>query len=434
MTFFLRCITCGLLLLSVSWAWSASAPPVTLKELDHVVAVVNSDVILQSELDAKIKLVRQRLMESNTALPPQHILELQVLDRMVLETLQTQLAKEQGIRIDDETLNDNLHRLADRNNMTLSQFRDVLEKDGFDYDRFREDVRSELVLNQLRRQMVENRVEVSELEVEHELQNSENSKDLKEYRLEHILIAVPETASSDQLQEQQRKAKSIVERVRNGAEFRKIAVAESDAQNALEGGDLGWRNGAQLPTLFTEQIITMQPGEVTEPIRSPSGFHIIKLIDVRGEERHVITQFQVRHILLRADELIPLSEVRQRLSQLKRRIEGGEDFAALARSHSQDSVSAANGGELGWISPGDMVPQFEEIVFPLPVGKISEPFETRFGWHIAQVQDQRQYDSTETYKRSRAREFIRNRKVEEEMQLWLRRLRDEAYVEYRIAE
>ncbi len=434
MKFFLRCIAYGLLLLSAPWAWSESEPPVVSKELDHIVAVVNSNVIIRSELNTKANIIRRRLIDSDTPLPPRQVLERQVLDRMILEQLQTQLAREQGIRVDDEALNDNLRRLARRNNVTLSQFREVLDKDGFDYEQFREDVRSEIILSQLRRQMVENRIDVSELEVEHELQNSKLDKDLKEYWLGHILVAVPEAASSDQIQEQQHKALSMVERLRGGAEFRNMAVAESDGQNALEGGDLGWRTGVQLPTLFADQIIAMQPGDITDPIRSPSGFHIIKLVDARDERRHVTHQLKVRHILLRPDELTSQAEVRSRLSQLWQRIEGGEDFATLARSHSQDSVSAANGGDLGWVSRGDMVPQFEEVVFDLRVGELSKPFETRFGWHIAQVMDMREYDSTETFKRSRARELIRKRKVEEEMQLWLRRLRDEAYVEYRIPE
>ncbi|MEE8428070.1 MAG: peptidylprolyl isomerase [Gammaproteobacteria bacterium] len=434
MKFFLRCIVCGLFLLSAPWAWSESEPPVASQELDHIVAVVNSDVIMQSELNTKTNIIRRRLLESDTPPPPRQVLERQVLDRMILEQLQTQLARQQGIRVDDEALNDNLRRLARRNNMTLSQFRGVLAQDGFDYEQFREDVRSEIILSQLRRQMVENRIDVSALEVEHELQNREFDKELKEYRLEHILIAVPEAAASDQIQAQQQKALSIVERLRGGAGFRHIAVAESDGQNALEGGDLGWRTGVQLPTLFADKIIAMQPGDISDPMRSPSGFHIVRLVDVRGERRHVTHQLKVRHILLRPDELTSQAEVRSRLSQLWQRIEGGEDFAMLARAHSQDSVSAANGGDLGWVSPGDMVPQFEEAVFELPAGELSKPFETRFGWHIAQVLDKRDYDSTETFKRSQARESIRKRKVEEEMQLWLRRLRDEAYVEYRISE
>lgn len=432
MKFLLRCITCGLLLLSTPWAWSESELPAVSRELDHIVAVVNSDVITQSELKFKADIIRQRLIENNTPLPRRRILERQVLDRMILEQLQSQLAREQGIRIDDEALNDNLRRLARRNNVTLSQFREVLDKDGFDYEQFREDVRKEVTLSQLRQQMVENRIDVSELEVEHELQNNKMDKELKEYRTGHILIAVPEAASSDQIQKMQNKALSMVERLRDGAEFRNMAVAESDGQNALEGGDLGWRTSTQLPTLFADQVITMQPGDISNPIRSPSGFHIIRLVEIRGERRHVTHQLKVRHILLRPDELTSEEEVQSRLSQLWQRIDGGEDFATLARSHSQDSVSAANGGDLGWVSRGDMVPQFEEVVFDLRAGELSRPFKTRFGWHLAQIMDMREYDSTETFKRSRARELIRKRKVEEEMQLWLRRLRDEAYVEYRV--
>jgi peptidyl-prolyl cis-trans isomerase SurA len=431
---FLRCVACGLLLLSAPWVSSEPQSPVQSKELDSIVAVVNSNVIMQSELDAKLAIIRQRLDESGTQLPPRQILQRQVLDRLILEQLQTQIAREQGIQVDDQILNDNLRRLARRNNMTLAQFREILESDGFDYEEFREDVRTEIMLSQLRRQMVDNRVDVTDLEVEHELQNASLRKDVNEYHLGHILVAVPEAASPDVIQEKQTKAQSLVTRIREGAPFRKTAVAESDGQNALEGGDLGWRKGAQLPTLFADKILAMQPGELTDPVRSTSGFHIVKLIDIRGEKRHVISQLKVRHILLKPDELTSEVEVRLRLEQLRQRILGGEDFAVLARSHSQDSVSAANGGDLGWVSPGDMVPQFEEVIFQMPLQDVSEPFPTRFGWHIAQVLDKRQHDSTETFKRSRAREFIRKRKADEEMQLWLRRLRDEAYVEYRIPE
>lgn len=431
----LRCIVCGLLAFSAPWAWSETNPAVPVKALDHIVAVVNNDVILKSELDARVNLIHQRLFENETALPPRHLLEDQVLERLILERLQLQLARAQGLQVNDETLNENLRRLAQRNNMTLSQFREVLEKDGFDYEQFREDVRNEIILSQLRRQMVENRVEVSELEVGHELQNSSYTRDLKEYHLEHILIALPEAASAEEIRQKQQQAQSLLERLRNGTDFRKTAVAESDGRDALEGGDLGWRKGAELPTLFADEIKKMQPGGITGPIRSPSGFHIIKLLEVRGEDdRHVINQVKVRHILLQPDELTPAEEVRLRLDQLQQRIEAGEDFAVLARSHSQDSVSAANGGELGWVSPGDMAPQFEEVVFELPIGTVSKPFETRFGWHIVQVLDKREYDSTDAFKRSQAREFIRKRKVEEEMQRWLTRLRDEAYVEYRTPE
>ncbi|NNG11969.1 MAG: molecular chaperone SurA [Halobacteria archaeon] len=408
---------------------TASAP----RLLNRIVAVVNDDIITHSELDSEMVSISAELQKKDTQLPPRAILEKQVLERLIVERLQLQLAENSGIRIDDTTLNSKLQEVAMANGLTLTQFRDVLERDGYDYAGFREDLRQELVINQLRQQMVGSRLKVSDQEVENLLANLEASdQGNAQYHLAHILIAVPEAASPAQIQAAQQRAERVLASLTGGADFSRTAIAESDGQTALDGGDIGWRSLGQMPTLFVEPLKSLQPGQVSEPIRSPSGFHIIKLIEQRGGERYVVNQTRVRHILLKPDTLHSDEETRVRLEQLEQRLRGGEDFATLAKSNSQDTLSAAKGGDLGWVNPGDLVPAFEETMDRLPPGQLSQPFKSQFGWHILEVLERREHDSTEEYKRSRARQLIRSRKSDEQLLLWLRRLRDESYVEYRL--
>jgi peptidyl-prolyl cis-trans isomerase SurA len=402
-------------------------------ELDGIVAVVNDDVIMRSELEEQMNVILARLREEQTQLPPESVIEKQVLERMIVEKLQLQLARQNGIRIDDNALNENLQKIAQKNGMTLSDFRDLLEREGYRYDRFREDIRNQIAITELRKQMVDNRTKVSEQEVDNLLANLHGEGlGNRQYHLGHILIAVPEAANPEAIGKAQRKAEDILASLESGADFRETAIAESDGQQALEGGDLGWLEAGQIPTIFAEIVTKMQPGQVAGPIRSSSGFHIVKLLEERGGERYIITQTRVRHILLRPDDMTSEEQVRSRLLQLEKRINDGEDFATLARSHSQDSVSAANGGELGWVNPGDLVPQFEEAMNRLQIGEVSDPVETPYGWHIIQVEERRVHDSTDELQRSKARQLLRSRKNDEETEIWLRRLRDEAYVEYRL--
>jgi peptidyl-prolyl cis-trans isomerase SurA len=402
------------------------------RELDRIVAVVNDDVIVQSELNAAAQTVRQQLEQERRPMPPRQVLERQVLERMIVTRLQLQLANSTGIRVDDETLNRTIQDIAAQNGLSLGQFRDILERDGFSFARFREDIRNEIAINRLQQRQVINRITVTEQEIENFLANQtvQGTEDMR-FRLAHILIALPEAASPEQIQAAYARAQEVLEELRAGADFHETAVTFSEGQQALSGGDLGWREAGQIPTLFAEVVVDMGVGEVSEPIRSPSGFHIVKLVDREGEQ-HVVTQTQARHILLRPNELVGQAEVRARLEQLAQRIEAGEDFATLARSHSEDPASAANGGSLGWVNPGDLVPQFEDVMNRLAPGEVSRPFETPFGWHVVQVLERRQHDSTEEFQRNRAREMIRARKAEEELEVWLRRLRDEAYVEVRV--
>jgi len=386
-----------------------------------------------SELEEKVLTIKNQLREQGTSLPPSSILEKQVLDRLILTKLQTQMAANTGIRIDDETLNRTISNIAAENQLTLAQFREILESDNYSYEKFREDIRNEILISRLRQRQVDNRVVVSEREIENFLSSQALQDEFdKEYRLAHILIATPEGISIEKKATAKQTAQKVLKELSAGQGFAQMAAAHSDGQQALDGGDLGWRKAGQVPTLFANFVADMQKGDVSELITSPSGYHIIKLTDVRASEQIVVTQTNARHILIRPNELITEDGAKVRLQQLKQRIEGGDDFAELAKGNSIDTVSAADGGNLGWVGPGDLVPQFEQIMDTLAPGEISNPFKTQFGFHIVQVLERRKHDSTEDVKRAKARNAIRQRKMEEARENWLREMRDEAYVEYRL--
>jgi len=411
------------------------SPPAQTSRLNRIVAIVNEGIIVSSELDAAVDSVIAQLHEKGTQLPARSVLERQVLERLVVEKLQLQLAEANGMSIDDSTLNNEVQDLARRNNISLAEFRAVIERDGFSYAAFREDLRKQLLIQELRRQMVGSRIRVTDQEVDNlmAMLKASGSGDV-EYHLAHILIAIPEAASPEQVQAAEQHATDILRRLRAGADFSELAIAESDSQTALEGGDMGWRSIGQMPELFVEPLKTLQTGETSDLIRSPGGFHIIKLLEKRGDERHIMRQTHVRHILLKEDDLHSDADNRIRIKQLEMRLRAGEDFATLARSNSQDTLSAAKGGDLGWLGPGDTVPDFESAMNKLAPGEISEPVKTRFGWHLIQVQGYRDHDDTEEFERNRVKNLIRTRKYDEELFLWLRRLRDEAYVEFRVDE
>ena len=404
------------------------------KQLDNIVAIVNESVIVRSELDSRMQDLILQLRASNTPMPPVSAMEQQVLERLVVEELQLQLAETTGVHVDDEMLNQSVKRLAEANNLTITQLRDTLEKDGLTYAQFREQMRTEITLRQLRHRQIDNRVTVTEREIERELVRQARLGDDSEaeYLLYHILLAVPEAAAAEDLRAARKRTDEVLASLREGANFQETAIAVSQGQNALEGGSLGWRKLSEIPSLFVDIVADMSPGDIGGPIRSPSGFHIIQLAEARGEEQRMIVQTHARHILLHTDQMNSSAKVQQRLLQIRNRLLAGEDFEVLARGHSQDRGSASKGGDLGWSSPGDLVPAFEEALAQLQLNDISKPFETRYGWHIAQVLERRDYDNTEDFKRSQAREQLRKRKIEEETGLWLRRLRDEAYVELRL--
>lgn len=407
----------------------AAAPQIL--DVDRIVAVVNKDVITWQELSDEIERVTQQLRTNNTQLPPPNILRQKVLEGLVVKRLQLELAKTTGIRVSDEELNESINEIAGKNKLSLEEFRKVLAREGFSFEQFRENIRDEMIIGKLRARQIHQRISITDREVDNMLSTLESRTNThSEYHLGHILIAVPESSSPDKIQAAQRKAEQVLQQLRSGADFARTAIANSSGQQALSGGDLGWRKAGELPTLFSDLVVHMNTGDVSDLIRSPSGFHIIKLLGARGQKSHVITQTRARHILIKTNELISDRDAENRLQQLHLRLEGGDDFATLARSHSDDKGSAIKGGELGWTSPGDMVPTFEKEMDTLKPGQISKPFKTRFGWHIVKVEERRQYDNTDEFKRSQVRQLIRKRKINEQTEAWLQRLRDEAYVEY----
>lgn len=414
-------------------ARSQTAPTIT--ELDRIVAVVNDDVIVHSEMETRMRVVIEQLENSGVPAPPRDVLEKQVLEQLILDRLQMQIATNTGIRVDDETLNRQIAEIARQNNLTLREFRDILERDGYVFAAFREEIRNQLIKTRVQQRQVQDRVQVTERDIDNYLATREKQGgENPEYRLGHILIAVPDGASPEELAEAKDQAQDIVARLRAGANFGRTAAAESHGQQALEGGDLGWRKGGELPTIFEGVAPKLEKGEISEIIRSPSGFHIIKLLDVRGAGRHVIKQTHARHILVKTTEVLGANAVRGRLNLLRARILNGADFAELARASSDDPGSAVKGGDLGWLSPGDTIPPFEKTMDSLEVGEVSQPFETQFGWHIVQVLGRRDRDSTQEVRRGKAAETLQKRKVEEELQAWFRQIRDEAYIEYRLDE
>ncbi len=411
----------------------STAVPAAMTPLDNIIAIVNDDVITATELDRELADVRQQLRQQNTPVPASDVLRKQVLDRMVSKRIQLQLADANHIKIDDEALNRAIQNIAAQNNMSLSAMREALLQEGYEFEAYRENIRTEMTLAQLRQRQVVNRIVVTDQEVDEFVEaQAVQGGATDEYRLSHILIVVPESANVDTVDKAQKRASDVLAQLRAGTDFAQLAVSESGGQQALQGGDLGWRKSGQLPTLFSGIVTTMKVGDVSDLIRSASGFHIIKLVDKRtNDDRHVVSQTHARHILIKTNELVSNEDARRRLEQLQMRIQQGDDFAELARSHSDDATNSANGGDLGWVKPGDLVPAFEEVMNGLKPNQLSEPFRTQFGWHIVQVLDRRDYDDTEDLKKTRARDQLRQRKIEEETVTWLRQLRDEAYVEIR---
>ena len=429
-----RSVACAIAALCAAWLPARAATGV---ELDRVVAVVNDDIIASSELEVRLKRVRGQLRRSGTALPPADALRRQVLERLVLFRLQVQLARESGIRVDDERLNRTVLRIAEQNELTLREFRDALEREGRDFAKFREEVRDDILIAEVRRRHVENQIIISQRDIDDFLSMMESrgtDAGRQQFRIGHILIAVPDGATSEEIEQARVRAERVLGEIRGGADFANMAVTHSDGQQALEGGDLGWRRASDLPTMLADAVLRLDVGGVSDPIRSSSGFHLVKLVERRGGERQMIRQTHARHILIALDELTDDAEARRQLSMLRERIVNGQDIGELARIHSDDSGSASKGGDLGWIDPGNTIPVFERMMDSLAPGGISEPFKTQFGWHIVQVLERRERDGTETSRRAEARRTLRNRKIQENTQAWIRRVRDEAYVEYRLDE
>lgn len=403
------------------------------KQLDRIVAIVDEDVVMESELRHRIQVLIREFGENSSALPPQDVLVKQVLQRLIMERLQLQLAERRGIQIDDLSLDQAMRNLAKRNNLTLEQFHDALVQQGFDYVAFREQMRNEMTMEQLRRRVIDRDIEVTESEIEELITKSEEDLLEKqyEYHVAHILVAVPESPSSAQTEKSKQRAALVHDRATSGDNFTQLAIAASDAQDALKGGDLGWRNKVQLPPILLQQIEQMLPGDVSKIAQSPTGFHIFKLMD-RREKDVMVDQVLCRHILLRTNVLLDDAAAQAKLKELKSRIEQGEDFGKLAREHSNDTSSAANDGKLNWSVSSNYVPAFQKVVDSLEINQISKPFQSQYGWHIVQLLDTRRHNNTREAMYKAAQNQIRERKIEEKTELWLRQLRDESYVENRL--
>lgn len=401
--------------------------------LDRIVAVVNNEVITELELNGRVATVTGQLRRQGTPLPPQSQLQRQVLERMITERLQLQTARDQGIRVDDSELDRAVQRIADNNKLSLADMRKAVQSEGVAWNTFREEIRSEIIVTRLREREVDSRVTVSDSEVESFLAADAAAGPGREYLVSHILLRAPEGARPEQWAQLQRRAADISRLAKQGEDFAKLAASFSEAQDAMQGGAFDWRPLERLPALFADVVVRMQPGQVSDPLRSAAGIHFVKLVNVRQAtaKAEQIQQTHARHILLRTADGLNDAEARRRLTELRERVVNGGDFAELARNFSSD-ITSTKGGDLGWLSPGDTVPDFERAMNALRPNEMSPPVQSPFGWHLIQVLERRTIDVTDDRRRARARNALRERKAEEVYEDWLRQLRDRSYVELRL--
>ena len=402
--------------------------------LDRVAAVVNDGIVLRSDVEQQLQTISERLQQQGQQLPPRNVLRQQVLERLVLQELQMQRADRLGLKVSDEQVNAALNDVAARNKIKFSDLPSALEAQGLNYRDYRDEIRREMTLQMLRQRDVIARVYVSPREVDQCVAKRKASPSAdNEFNLAHILIATPSTATEKQIAERTSRAQGVHDRAKNNEDFAQLAITYSDSGTALEGGALGWRKASQLPSFVADIIPTMQAGDVTEPIRTPSGLHIFKVLEVRGAQAAtMVNQTHARHILLKPNEVADDDTIRQKLEQMRARILNGEAFDAIASVNSEDPGSAAAGGDLGWAAPGSFVPEFEKQLAALKENEISQPFRTQFGWHIVQLLGRRTYDASEDVTRNRCVSQLREARADEETEIWLRRLRDDAFVEYRM--
>ncbi len=422
-----------LLCVAMGMAHAASKDSSDIVKMDRIVAVVDQLVVTENELNDRVRTVTAQLEKQGAQLPPADILQKQILERLINDRLQLQLAAQTGLRVDDNQLDKTIERIADQNKMDMPQFREALAGDGISYRKFREDIRNEILLARLREREVDNRINVTESEIDNFLTTQSSRNEAQdEYEISHILIRAPDDSSPDVLQKLKEKAENALKQLKSGSDFAQVSAAISDAPNALEGGSLGWKTSTQIPALFADALKPMQVGEISPVLRSANGFHILKLTNRRGGSSPlVIEQTHVRHILVKLSEVMSESQARHKLDTVKERLDNGGDFAELAKQYSEDG-SASAGGDLGWVNPGDTVPQFEKVMNELQPMAISDQVRTPFGFHIIQVLERRKQDMAKEAARLKARQEIRARKSDEAYQDWVRELRDRAYVELRL--
>jgi peptidyl-prolyl cis-trans isomerase SurA len=427
-----------ILILAAALAVAVQAAPALAQSgrvvtLDRIVAVVNDEVITQYDLEDQKKLVIMQLQRQGTEQPPNDLLEKQLLERMINDRAQIQWAKDSGIRIDDAQVERAIGRIAEDNKMTAAQFRDLLKQDGIPFSKFREDLRNEITLARVREREVDNKISVTETEIDNYIatQATQTGRQ-QEYRISHILVLLPEQASADQIQSRRNRAEDALKALKEGKDFAQVAASYSDASDALQGGNLGWRAHGRLPTVFADVVPSLKPGETSGILKSPNGFHIVKLHEERATGgKQLVDQTHARHILVKVNEIVSEGEAKAKIDRIKDRLDRGGKFDEVARLNSED-VSASKGGDLGWVSPGATVPEFEQAMAKLEINGISAPIRTSFGWHIIQVLERRKEDVTLEKSREAARQALRARKSDDSYQDWLRQLRDRAYVEYRL--
>jgi peptidyl-prolyl cis-trans isomerase SurA len=404
-------------------------------EADRVVAVVNNEAVTQFDLRSRVASVENSMRRQGTPMPPAQLLQRQVLERIIMERLQMQSASELGLKISDAELDAAMRRIAENNKITLDEFKSALEKDGIPWSKFREEIRQEITLARLRDREIDSRVSISESEIDTYLSSAEARGENTEYALAHIIVRLPEQAGPDQIARLRSRAQEAQDKLRQGEDFAKVAAAYSDAPDALSGGNIGMRPQDRLPTLYADAVAKLQPGQLSDILRSSAGFHIVKLIDKRGGKlvAKATQQTRASHILIRVTELVSEAEAKRKIDEIKAKADGGASFADLAKQYSND-MSASKGGDLGWLNQGATVPDFEKAMNALPLNKVSDPVKTPFGWHLIEVSERRSSEGGNEQLRLAARQALRERKADEAFENWLRQLRDRAYVEYRLEE
>jgi peptidyl-prolyl cis-trans isomerase SurA len=411
-------------------AWSA---PVSV-EVDRIIAIVNSEAVTSLQLRERVARVLRNLEKQQVQLPPRDVLERQILEQLIVERAQLQLAREGALQVDETMLERAIGVIAANNRTDPAAMRATLERDGISWDKFRDEIRTELTLDRLREREVENKVTISDAEVANFLRNHPDAISGTEYRVAHILLRIPEGANARQVEALHQRAERVLARLRSGEDFARVAADSSDAPDNIQGGEIGWRDRERLPGLYADVVNKLRPGEISQPMRSAAGVHIVRLLDKREGDTlaaKAVQQTHARHILLKTSEVITDADAKARLTALRERITNGADFAELAKASSAD-LSAVRGGDLGWLNPGDTVPEFEKAMNSLAINEVSQPIQSPFGWHLIQVQERRVQDLSDERSRNAARAILRQRKVEEAYEDWLRQLRDSTYVEYRL--
>jgi len=422
--------TCNTALLAVLLAAFSVTTSAQVEILDKVVAIVDEDVVLESEVQRRLATIYAQIQKSGTQPPPQEIVVQQVLERLISERLQLNMGYSAGIRITDAELNDAMARIASSNQLTMEQYAEQVHASGSTLANVREEIRNEMILMRVQQGQVMRRIRISSQELDNFL-NSEEGRFMTspDVNVGHILLPVPSGKNNDEVNAILQRAQGLLDEANNGTDFRQLAIANSADQTALQGGDLGWRKMAQLPGVFIEAVEGLEIGQISAPIRSDAGYHLIKLYGRKGGGEQLIEQHFARHILIKPNEIRDEATAISQLTELRERIKTGEDFALLAKEFSEDPGSALNGGELGWSTPGMFVPEFEQTMSSIELDEVSAPFLSQFGWHILQVTERRKQDFSENITRNRAQNLLRQRKYEEELQVWLQEIRDEAFVE-----